>query len=128
MIIVSPRIVNFLGRILNAGKTIRAIAFFPFIFLRYKKDRYNKELINHEKIHIRQQIEMLVIFFHIWYLIGLYKKGYWGISFEKEAYIHEDDLDYLKKRKFWAFLKYIKNDTDIRSKDMRNNGKDKDSK
>lgn len=116
MIIVSPKMVNMFGRILNAGKTIRAIAFFPFIFLRYEKDLNDEVLINHEKIHIRQQMEMLVIPFHIWYLIALYRKGYWNISFEGEAYDKETDLKYLKNRKWFSFRKYIKNEKGKNSK------------
>ncbi len=69
-------------------------------------------LINHERIHLRQQLEMGLILFYIWYfaeyLIRLvqYKKHYLAylhISFEREAYQNEADLDYLKKRTFWAF-------------------------
>ncbi|AIL44521.1 hypothetical protein BD94_0746 [Elizabethkingia anophelis NUHP1] len=33
-------------------------------------------------------------------------KAYLAISFEREAYAKEDDFDYLKKRKFWNFIKY----------------------
>jgi hypothetical protein len=41
---------------------INGIALFPFIFIRKPEDRENNILINHEKIHLRQQIELLVIF------------------------------------------------------------------
>jgi hypothetical protein len=33
--------------------------------------------------------------------------AYRNISFEKEAYLNEKDPDYLKKRSFWAFKKYL---------------------
>ncbi len=77
----------------------------------------NKILINHEKIHLRQQQELLVIFFYLWYVIEYY---YWyfrlhnyylaykHISFEREAYEMEGDLEYLKTRKFWSFRKYMR--------------------
>jgi hypothetical protein len=97
-------------------KGFRGFTIFPFIFLLNKKDKLNPVLLNHERIHVRQQLELLVIFFFIWYgvefLIRLvqYKnrrEAYYNISFEREAYTNEKDLDYLKKRSFWNFLKYI---------------------
>ena len=35
------------------------------------------------------------------------KKAYYAISFEREAYANEKDLNYLKKRSFWSFFKYV---------------------
>ena len=94
---------------------MRGITLFPFIVLSEKSDRNNAVLLNHEKIHIRQQLEMLVFPFFIVYvtefLIGYLKyrnwqKAYKNISFEREAYANEKDLYYLKQRSFWRFLKY----------------------
>ncbi|KMQ70457.1 hypothetical protein SDC9_201896 [bioreactor metagenome] len=94
---------------------INGITLFPFIFLRKPEDRTNAVLINHEKIHLRQQLELLVIFFYLWYVIEYY---YWYfklndhflaykyISFEREAFAMEADLQYLQKRKLWSFWKY----------------------
>ena len=90
---------------------------FPFIFLLRKEDKQNAVLLNHEKIHIRQQLELLIIPFFIWYAVAFlirliqyknWKKAYRNISFEREAYANEKDLDYLKKRPFLCYLKYIK--------------------
>ena len=50
-------------------KGYRAITLYPFIFVRNDSDKYDKELINHERIHLRQQKELLVILFYIWYLL-----------------------------------------------------------
>ena len=95
---------------------ISGITLFPFILLREKKYRQNKTLINHEKIHMRQQMELLIIPFYILYLSEYYLKylryrnpqlAYRNISFEREAYANEQDLNYLKKRKFWGFISYI---------------------
>ncbi|KIC63548.1 membrane protein [Chryseobacterium taiwanense] len=95
---------------------INGIALFPFIFIRRLEDRENKILINHEKIHLRQQLELLVIFFYFFYIIEYYywllklknrDLAYRRISFEREAYTNEYDLDYLKNRKFWSFRKYL---------------------
>ena len=99
------------------GKGFRGMAIFPFIFLKDKTLKYNKTVINHEKIHLRQQIELLWIFFFLIYFIEFFigyikfknlKKAYFNISFEKEAYFNEDDLEYLKNKKLWTFAKYYK--------------------
>jgi hypothetical protein len=97
-------------------KGFRAFTFFPFIFLLDKKDKFNPVLLNHERIHIRQQAELFIVFFFIWYgmefLIRLVhyqnrREAYHAISFEREAYKNEKDLDYLKKKSFWSFLRFM---------------------
>ena len=69
---------------------------------------------NHESIHWKQQLEMGIIFFYLWYgiewLIKFFiygKKAYMNISFEREAYDNDDNLDYLKTRKCWSWFKYV---------------------
>lgn len=95
---------------------ISGITLFPFILLRRNEYKHNKTLINHEKIHIRQQIELLIIPFYIWYLTEYYLKylkyknpqlAYRNISFEREAYDNDQNLNYLKQRKFWSFIHYL---------------------
>ena len=97
-------------------KGFRGFTFFPFVFLSDKKDKAHTVLLNHERIHIRQQLELLIVLFFIWYgiefLVRLvrYKnrrEAYYNISFEREAYSKEKDLYYLKQRSFWSFLKYL---------------------
>ncbi len=72
-----------------------------------------EKIINHEKIHTCQMVEMLVIPFYLWYvlewLIRLPLKGraYKNIAFEQEAYRHMDDFQYLSKRRHYAWLKYL---------------------
>lgn len=92
------------------------ITIFPFMFLKQKALKENAVLINHEKIHLRQQIELLIIPFFIIYgfefLVRLiqYKKwntAYSNISFEREAYRNERNLNYLKSRSTWSFLSYF---------------------
>jgi len=111
MIIVRPKILKFL----SDDNVIRAIAIFPFIILATESDRNCLWLINHESIHLRQQIELLIIPFYIWYFLEniirqiIYKdkvKAYRNISFEKEANYNEHNLSYLKKRKLFSFIKY----------------------
>ena len=97
-------------------KGFRGITLFPFIVVSENDLKQNAVMINHEKIHIRQQIELLVLPFFIWYGIEflirwlIYKDknaAYRNISFEREAYVNEKDLNYLKQRSFWRFLNYI---------------------
>ena len=74
----------------------------------------SQRLINHERIHTAQILEMGVIFFYLWYLgewmVKLCSRGnaYFRISFEREAYRHEGDMDYLKHRKHYAWWKYMR--------------------
>ena len=102
-------------RSLLKNTKISAITLFPVILLRRPEDRYDKTLINHEKIHLRQQLELLIILFYLWYVIEYYFwyfrlkdsfLAYKYISFEREAFAMEDDHDYLKTRKLWSFWKY----------------------
>jgi uncharacterized membrane protein YjgN (DUF898 family) len=95
---------------------VRGMALFPFILVKYAADRHDPALLNHERIHHRQQLEMLILPFYFWYLTEYaihrlryrnHFKAYFSISFEKEAYRHEKDLAYLQKRPLWAFLKYV---------------------
>ena len=98
-------------------KNFVGMAIFPFILLRNKEDKSNSHLILHEKIHIIQQLELLIIPFFIWYgieyIVRLFQfkfdqnKAYRNLSFEREAYANDHDLNYLKKRKFYSFIKYI---------------------
>lgn len=81
-------------------KGYKAMCLWPFIFVRNEVN-FNDVDLNHEKIHWRQQIELLVIPFYIIYLIEWIFKGYKNISFEKEAYSNEDNLNYLKTRKWY---------------------------
>uniref|UniRef100_UPI00404922BE hypothetical protein n=1 Tax=Flavobacterium sp. TaxID=239 RepID=UPI00404922BE len=97
-------------------KGYRGITLFPFII--FSDENYKSDLIllNHEKIHIRQQLELLVVVFYIWYGIEFlvrfaqYKNwnlAYRNISFEREAYANEKDFNYLKKRAFWKFYNFL---------------------
>lgn len=92
------------------------ITLYPFIFLKKKDLKENQILINHEKIHLKQQAELLVVFFYLFYLIEWAIKflkyqnsyiAYKNLSFEREAYLNEKNLNYLKTRKFWAFIKHL---------------------
>lgn len=73
------------------------------------------EIINHEKIHLRQQLELLILPFYLLYLINylfnliMYKKhdlAYRKIIFEQEAYRHGADLRYLKNNNWYGWIKW----------------------
>ena len=88
-------------------RNFTAMNLFGIIFIR--EDNWSKcseklkaITLNHEKIHTKQQIELLFIGFFIVYFFEWIFKGYRNISFEKEAYRHEMNLDYLKERKHYA--------------------------
>tara|TARA_R110002050_G_scaffold1749_13_gene11454 strand:+ start:2117 stop:2455 length:339 start_codon:yes stop_codon:yes gene_type:complete len=98
-------------------KGYSGLTLFPFVFLKHNHLKLNESLLNHEKIHLRQQIELLIFPFYLFYifefLIRLFQhkdwhKAYRNISFEREAYQNESNLHYLKQRKFWTFLKYLR--------------------
>lgn len=97
-------------------KGYRGLAIYPFVFVKYSLDIENPVFVNHERIHLRQQLELLIIPFFVLYflefLVRLIQYGnrdlaYRNISFEREAYANEKDLDYLKQRSFWNFLNFI---------------------
>ncbi len=79
-----------------------------------RETRITQRLLNHERIHTAQILEMGVVFFYIWYvvewLVRLPRRGnaYLNISFEREAYRHEWERDYLKHRRLYAWRKYLK--------------------
>jgi hypothetical protein len=92
------------------------MALFPFIIVPHEKYRSDAIFLNHERIHLRQQAELLVVPFFIWYFLEFLvrllqfrsrKDAYRNISFEREAYANEKAPDYLKSRAFWNFLKYL---------------------
>ena len=109
----------------------KAINLFGVLFVR-SNAKIDDVTINHEGIHSKQFIELMILFavatvfirwwmplfsplfFYIWYviewLIRLFKKGnaYKNISFEREAYANEGDASYLNGRYWFNFLRYIR--------------------
>ena len=94
---------------LPVGGGFYAINLFGVLFTTQKLSAVD---LNHERIHTAQQRELLYIGFYLWYIIewlcllvkyrnGL--KAYFHIRFEQEAYRHQDDLEYLKKRKHYHY-------------------------
>jgi|TARA_B110000914_G_C15353458_1_gene395024 hypothetical protein len=92
---------------------IWAIALYPFIICRGK---LQKEIRNHEVIHLRQQLELLVIGFYtlyvLFWIVGLFKRksiydAYRSIPFEKEAYDNASNFDYLSNRRLFSWINEI---------------------
>ncbi|NUY81835.1 hypothetical protein HUK80_13085 [Flavobacterium sp. MAH-1] len=92
------------------------LTLFPFVLLGSEKGRDNAVLLNHERIHLFQQRELLVLPFFLWYgfeyLLRLIqyrdrKLAYRNICFEREAYANEKSPDYLKSRALWKFISYL---------------------
>jgi hypothetical protein len=98
------------------AKGFDGIVLWPFLFVKRKELKEDPVFMNHERIHVKQQKELLVIFFFVWYVVEYfvrlirYKdtyKAYSKICFEREAYAHEDDPEYMETRTFWSFLKFL---------------------
>jgi len=120
-----PRVkkINWFVRTITFGWPA-AITLAPFgIYIKEKYFPYEqtrpsvwKRLVNHETIHWKQQLEMLIIFFYLWYLIEWFLKlilppykesAYYALSFEREAHDNDDNLDYLATRRHYAWIKRV---------------------
>lgn len=84
---------------------------FGLIFARKEYGELDEITKNHEAIHTAQMKEMLYLPFYLLYgveyLLKLIKyhdgyKAYKNISFEREAYRYERQLDYLNGRQHFA--------------------------
>ncbi len=93
------------------------MAIFPFVLIKYEELKADKQIINHELIHLRQQIELLVLPFFILYLIHYlvnlikyrnHDRAYRNIIFEREAYGNDANYSYLKNRKFASWIRYFR--------------------
>ncbi|WP_281616052.1 hypothetical protein [Flammeovirga sp. SubArs3] len=102
-------------------KGFAAMAVYPFIFVRSECKSYQHSerwqiLIRHEKIHFEQQKELLLIFFYLWYVIEYFirlvihknsNEAYRNISFEREAYKNEGNINYFSTRNRFSWLKHL---------------------
>ena len=108
MIIIRSRYIPF-GRF-AAINLLGVLFVHPGVYL-------SQDLLNHERIHTRQMLEMAILPFYIAYvlewLVRLPMRGnaYRNISFEREAYRHERDLHYLTHRRPYAWLREMRQRT-----------------
>jgi len=90
-----------------------AINLCGFIFTRCQHPLSPQQL-NHERIHTAQMHETLFLGFYLWYVVewliqlvihqSCYQ-AYRHIHLEREAYAHDHDFHYLRKRSHYAWLK-----------------------
>lgn len=126
MIIVSYRLCKIFAWFTGFSKTAKAVTVFPFIFVR-SKDELSSWLLNHEHIHIRQQIELLVLGSVILYIVEfmyalLYLRYSWWESYlytsaEQESYRNQNNEDYLKNRKIFSQIYYLSHKIKFTHKD-----------
>lgn len=107
MIIVKNKIIPF--------GSYTTINLFGILFT--KSDYLSPITINHERIHTKQMLELLIIGYYFWYIIEYiivrfcHRKqnaAYHDISFEEEAHNNDDNLHYLDDRKHFAWWKYVR--------------------
>lgn len=93
------------------------LSLWPFIFLKDQELKNDQVLINHERIHLQQQKELLILPFYLFYIAEWllrsilyldFYRAYQNISFEREAYFNEKNLNYLKQRSPLGFLRYLR--------------------
>ena len=99
------------NRFLPLGRRYTAINLLGIIFVKTGAN-VTPVLINHERIHSAQMRELAGVFFYLIYLMEWIirmiqfradsYRAYRNISFEKEAYEHENDPAYLSTRRHWA--------------------------
>jgi hypothetical protein len=91
-------------------KGFRCINLFGVLFVRNRAN-IDYGTINHERIHTEQMKDLLYIGFYLIYVLewvyncfkyGSTKTAYKMISFEVEAYEHENEIMYIDERKWCA--------------------------
>ncbi len=92
----------------------RGMSLWPIVLFKEKELAQNQRFIQHEQIHLRQQLELLVIPFYVLYLTEYvfyrlkgknHQTAYMSISFEREAYAFEDRPTYLENRRPFAMYR-----------------------
>jgi hypothetical protein len=91
------------------------------------RDAISDRLLNHETIHIAQQRDLwwvgqwaLYAVERAWRFaelalclrdrkreVSMWREAYYNVSFEREAYAHQEDYEYLSKREKHAWKKYL---------------------
>lgn len=93
----------------------KAMVIYKWMFCR-PGTTFKQEDFTHEGIHLFQQTELLIIFFYLWYFIEYlikllltfsHKRAYRSICFEQEAYLHQDDMDWLTRRPEYYWLRFV---------------------
>lgn len=106
----------------------KAMTIGPWIFCRQGTELTSVD-INHEAIHWEQYKELLIVVFPFVYIIlfsielvacainhdrgkiknnrknNVFKRTYRSIALEREAYEHENDMEYVARRPLWNWMK-----------------------
>jgi hypothetical protein len=115
--IIAPKFMKWWSRV-NGFKVI-GLTFFCWIIMDEKPEDFKsrwqwEKILNHERIHIEQQKDLFWIWFYpiyileyLWYRISgkSHVEAYKSISFEREAYDNDQNPDYLKTRKRFAWIR-----------------------
>ena len=94
-------------------KPFAAVNVFGVLLVR-EETNITPSLLNHERIHTRQMLEMLFVFFYLWYVVewgGRYfmkGRAYTNISFEREAYMNQTNYAYVLSRIPYSWVKYLR--------------------
>ena len=93
-----------------------ALTLWPWIFVR-KSAKFTPMMKRHEATHAHQQVECLFVVFLIIYCLEWIIKyvlcgfdsdrSYRSISFEQEAYEHQEEIYYNDVRRHFAWLRYL---------------------
>lgn len=95
-------------------KNYSGLTLWPFLLVTNLSNGQDAVFMNHERIHARQQQELLILPFFIWYIVEFavwrlfmnHNLAYRNIVFEREAYAMETNQEYLKNRKWYSFLRF----------------------
>lgn len=125
----SDTLISILGKFSGLGNEAQGLGVFPFLIIRthLKLPHKRDELINHEKIYLAQQVELLIIgafvlhlceYIYARFIKRLSKRdSYYFPATEQEAHRNAMNLNYLIQRKPYSVLNYIKNKRKL-SRDM----------
>ena len=91
-----------------------AINLFGHVFAREEYRPISDRTLRHEAIHTAQMRETGYVGFYVLYLfewlwrwarLRSAKQAYYAVRFEREAYAHQDELDYLTHRRPFAWTR-----------------------
>ncbi|MCH5319705.1 MAG: hypothetical protein J1E38_08375 [Paramuribaculum sp.] len=80
-------------------------------------ERIDAKIINHERIHTAQMRELLFVPFYVLYFIEWlvrliqyrnWFEAYKNISFEREAYTYDHDLNYIERRSLFSWISCLR--------------------
>lgn len=121
-----------LFRVMKPFFSAIALAAWPFILVNNQDVIDSERTMNHERIHHRQELEMMVVpmiilyvAFNIFWFIRTrsVNESYLHNPFEQEAMYNEDNLDYLDTRKFLSWTKYVRRNPRVAEWKAQNPGK-----